>query len=120
MGIFIDKDFSLADNVLLPVFAPGDRFLFSYAERLIRNMEAKVTVLDATGLTLREPAIHEETQRLMRSAPGSFTVLEQRSADKEFIDRYNFMLISYASWTQLAESRSVWLQHVPSTLILKP
>ena len=120
VGIFIDKDFSLADNVLLPVFAPGDRFLFSYAERLIRNMEAKVTVLDATGLTLREPAIHEETQRLMRSAPGSFTVLEQRSADKEFIDRYNFMLISYASWTQLAESRSVWLQHVPSTLILKP
>ncbi|MBX2973278.1 MAG: cation:proton antiporter [Flavobacteriales bacterium] len=120
VGIFIDKDLSLAENVLLPVFAPGDRFLFSYAERLIRNVEARVTVLDATGLTMREPGFHEEAQRLMQLAQGRFTILEHRTADKEFLDRYNFMLISYASWMQLAESRSVWLQHVPSTLILKP
>ena len=29
------------------------------------------------------------------------------------------MLVSYANWMRLAESRSVWLQHVPSALILK-
>lgn len=120
VGIFIDKDFSLAEHVLLPVFAPGDRFLLTYAERLIRNIEANVTVLDATGLTLREPGFHEEAQRLMKMAQGRFTILEHRTADKEFLDRYNFMLISYASWSQLAESRSVWLQHVPSTLIIDP
>lgn len=120
VGIFIDKDFSLAEHVLLPVFTPGDRFLFSYAERLIRNVEAKVTVLDAAGLTMREPSLHEEAQRLMQLAQGRFTIMEHRKADKEFLDQYNFMLISYASWMQLAESRSVWLQHVPSTLILKP
>lgn len=120
VGIFIDKDFSLAENVLLPVFAPGDRFLFSYAERLIRNVEARVTVLDATGLTMREPGFHEEAQRLMQLAQGRFSILDHRTADKEFLERYNFMLISYASWMQLAESRSVWLQHVPSTLIIKP
>lgn len=120
VGIFIDKDFTMAQNVLLPVFTPGDRFLFSYAERLIRNVEARVTVLDATGLTQREPSLHEEAQRLMQLGQGRFSIMEHRTADKEFLERYDFMLISYTSWMQLAESRSVWLQYVPSTLIIKP
>lgn len=120
VGIFIDKDFTLAEHVLLPVFAPGDRFLFNYAERLIRNVEAKVTVLDVSGLTQREPGFHEEAQRLMHLSQGRFTVMEHRTADKEFLEQYDLMLISYASWMELAESRSVWLQHVPSTLIINP
>lgn len=120
VGIFIDKDFALAEQVLLPVFTPSDRFLFSYAERLIRNVGARVTVLDASGLTMREPALHAEAQRLMQLAQGHFSIMEQRTADTELLEQFNFMLISYASWMQLAENRSAWLPDVPSTLILKP
>jgi hypothetical protein len=120
VGIFMDRGFSVADHVLLPVFAPGDLFLFHYAERLMRNVDAQVTLLDVSGLTSREPQFQAEAQRLMKLAPGRITILERTMVDKEFLQRFSFLLISYANWMRLAESRSVWLQQVPSTLILKP
>jgi len=120
VGIFMDKGFTTAKEILLPLFAPGDLFLFNYAERLMRNADAKVTVLDVTGLTAREPSFHAEAQRLAQLAPDRLTILDRRVMDLALLERYNFLLTSYASWTRLAESRSVWLAHVPSTLIVKP
>jgi len=120
VGILMDKHFDEAHEVLLPVFAPGDSFLFHYAERLMHNVEAHVTVLDVAGLTQRDPAFRAETQRLQDQASGRLTILEQRAVDKPFLDRFDFLLISYASWSRLAESRSLWLAHVPSTLLIKP
>lgn len=119
VGIFLDKGFDTASDILLPVFAPGDLFLFSYAERFMRNVDARVTILDVTSLTTRDPALNSEAQRLMQAAPGRLTILEHRHIDKEFLARFHFLLVSYPSWERLAESRSVWLSHVPSTLILK-
>lgn len=120
VGIFVDKDFDRAQEVLLPVFAPGDSFLFHYAERLMHNVEARVTLLDVPGLVQRDASFRSEAARLQDFAPGRFSVLEKRAVDKPFLDRFDFLLISYASWSRLAESRSLWLQHVPSTLLIKP
>jgi Kef-type K+ transport system membrane component KefB/nucleotide-binding universal stress UspA family protein len=120
VGIFLDKGFDTANDILLPIFTPGDMFLFTYAERFMRSVEARVTVLDVTSLTTRDPVLNSEAQRLMRTAPGRLTILEHRHIDKEFLARFRFLLVSYASWERLAESRSVWLSHVPSTLIVKP
>ncbi len=119
VGILMDKQFDRAREVLLPVFAPGDSFLFHYAERLMHNVEARVTLLDVAGLAQRDPAFIAETQRMQALAPGRLTILEQRAVDKPFLDRFDLLLIGYASWTRLAESRSVWLAHVPSTLLIK-
>ncbi|HMC98375.1 MAG TPA: cation:proton antiporter, partial [Flavobacteriales bacterium] len=120
VGILMDKHFDRAREVLLPVFAPGDSFLFHYAERLMLNVEARVTLLDVAGLTQRDANFRMETSRLQELAPGRLTVMEQRAVDKPFLDRFDFLLISYASWSRLAESRSLWLTHVPSTLLIKP
>ncbi|MEO8588844.1 MAG: cation:proton antiporter [Flavobacteriales bacterium] len=120
VGILMDKQFDRAREVLLPVFAPGDSFLFHYAERLMHNVEARVTLLDVAGLTQRDANFRMETHRLQELAPGRLTVMEQRAVDKPFLDRFDFLLISYASWSRLAESRSLWLAHVPSTLLIKP
>lgn len=111
VGILMDKQFDRAREVLLPVFAPGDSFLFHYAERLMHNVEARVTLLDVAGLAQRDPAFIAETQRMQALAPGRLTILEQRAVDKPFLDRFDLLLIGYASWTRLAESRSVWLAH---------
>jgi hypothetical protein len=120
VGVLMDKHFDRVHQVLLPVFAPGDSFLFHYAERLMLNVEAHVTLLDVAGLTQRDPSFRMETQRLQELAPNRLTVLGQRAVDKTFLDRFDFLLISYASWSRLAESRSLWLAHVPSTLLIKP
>ncbi|HRH67973.1 MAG: cation:proton antiporter [Flavobacteriales bacterium] len=120
VGIFLDKGFTTAKEILLPIFAPGDLFLFNYAERFMRNVEAKVTVLDVAGLTAREPSFQAEAARLSNLAPDRLVILDRRVMDKTLLDRHAFLLIGYASWTRLAESRSVWLANVPSTLIVKP
>lgn len=120
VGIFMDKGFTTADHILLPLFAPGDLFLFNYAERFMRNVDARVTLLDVSGLTAREPSFHAEALRLMQAVPERLTILDRRTVDQVLLDRHRFLLISYASWARLAESRSVWLSQVPSTLIVKP
>lgn len=120
VGIFMDKGFTTASHVLLPIFAPGDLFLFNYAERFMRNVDAKVTILDAAGLTSREPSFHSEAQRLSHLAQDRLTILDRRVVDQGLLQRHTLLLISYASWARLAESRSLWLTQVPSTLILKP
>ncbi|MBL7953036.1 MAG: cation:proton antiporter [Flavobacteriales bacterium] len=120
VGIFMDKGFTTASHILLPIFAPGDLFLFNYAERFMRNVDAKVTILDAAGLTAREPSFHAEAQRLSRLAPDRLTILDRRIVDQSMLQRHTLLLISYPSWARLAESRSLWLSQVPSTLIVKP
>lgn len=120
VGIYMDKGHTTANEILLPLFAPGDLFLLNYAERFMRNVDARVTILDVTGLTVREPSFHAEAQRLSQLAPDRLVVLDRRLMDTALLQRHTFLLTSYASWTRLAESRSLWLAHVPSTLIIKP
>ena len=120
VGIFMDKGYTRPDRILLPLFAPGDLFLFNYAERFMRNVNARVTVLDVAGLTAREPSFHAEAQRLAQNSPDRLMIVDRRVVDHALLDRHSLLLTSYASWTRLAESRSLWLSSVPSTLILKP
>jgi hypothetical protein len=120
VGIFMDKGYTTASHILLPLFAPGDLFLFNYAERFMRNADAKVTLLDVAGLTAREPSFHAEAQRLSKLAHDHLTILDRRMVDQTLLQRHTLLLTSYASWIRLAESRSVWLSQVPSTLIVKP
>jgi len=86
----------------------------------MRNVEAKVTLLDVAGLTAREPSFHAEAKRLSQLGQDRFTILDRRIVDQSMLQRHTLLLISYASWARLAESRSVWLTQVPSTLIVKP
>ncbi len=120
VGIFMDKGYTSATNILLPVFAPGDLFLLNYAERFMRNPGVRITLLDVAGLTVREPSFHAEAQRLSKAGMDRFIILDRRIVDQPLLDRHALLLTSYASWTRLAESRSPWLAHVPSTLIVKP
>ncbi|HRF79165.1 MAG TPA: cation:proton antiporter [Flavobacteriales bacterium] len=119
VGVFLDKGYTTADHVLLPVFAPVDLFLFNYAERFMQRANAHITVLDAAGLVSREPSFNAVAQRLTKVAPDRVTIIDRRIVDQALLQRHSLLLISYASWTRLAASRSVWLAQVPSTLILK-
>ncbi len=120
VGIFLDKGYTTARGILLPLYAPGDYFLFSYADRFLLDPATRVTVLDGTGLAVRDPSIRAEVQRLERSFPGRCTILVDRTMDPATLRKHDLLLTSYASWTRLAESRNPWLTQVPSTLIVKP
>jgi Kef-type K+ transport system membrane component KefB/nucleotide-binding universal stress UspA family protein len=120
VGVFMDKGFSQAGNVLLLLGAPGDLFLLHYAERLLQGEARQLTVLDTTGLVHRDPSFRNGVQRLQQIAPERTNVVSNQSMSGEQLAGRDLLLTSYKGWSRAAEARAAWLSDVPSTLILRP
>jgi hypothetical protein len=48
------------------------------------------------------------------------SLLQEKVIHKDFLDNQELMLVSYKSWKALVESKSLWLDDVPSVLIIRP
>lgn len=120
VGILVDKDLQQTDKVFVPVFGPDDAFLISYAQKLIYNAGAQVSVLDAAGSMKDHPSLRESVRAIEQVSPNHIALLNERRIEKEFLAGQDLMLISLVSWKKLVESQSVWLNNTPSVLILKP
>ncbi|MGQ3131831.1 MAG: cation:proton antiporter domain-containing protein [Flavobacteriales bacterium] len=119
VGILVDKELEKTDQVFVPVFGPNDAFLVRYAQKLIHNAGAQVTVLDAAGSIKNHPSLRESVRAIEQVSPNHITLLNERKIEKEFLATQDLMLISLESWKKLVDSQSVWLNNAPSTLILK-
>ncbi len=120
VGILIDKDLQQVNRIFLPIFDPNDAFLIEYAQKFIHNAWAQVTVLDAAGHIRNNSALKEAIRAIERTAPNHIALLNERKIEKEFLLQQDLMLVSLESWKKLVDSQSIWLNHTPSTLILKP
>jgi hypothetical protein len=56
---------------------------------------------------------------LEQKYPNNIGLVTDKTVKKEFLAKQDLMLISFESWKELVDSRSVWLSGVPSVLILK-
>lgn len=119
VGILVDKEFKNADRVFVTIFDPSDAFLIEYAQKLISNSGSQVTVLDADGSIKNSSEIRESIRSIEHNVPNHIKLLTQRKLEKEFLQEQDLMVISVDSWKKLVESRSPWLNHTPSLLILK-
>ena len=119
VGILVDKKFSNADIIFVPIFDKSDAFLITYAQKLIRNNEAQVTVLDSTGLIKNNSEIKEMIRAIEQQAPNHISIMNEQKIEKEFLLQQDLMLVSLNSWKKLVETRSLWLSNTPSTLIIK-
>ena len=119
VGILVDKEFQNTDRVFVTIFDPADGFLIEYAQKLISNVGAQVTVLDADGSVKNNPAIKEAIRTIEHTVPNHIKLLSQRTLEKEFLQEQDLMIISVDSWKKLVESRSTWLNSTPSLLIIK-
>ncbi|WP_396150895.1 cation:proton antiporter [Flavobacterium sp.] len=119
VGILVDKKFTKADVVFVPVFDKNDAFLITYAQKLIHNNEAQVTILDSTGFIKNNAEIKEMIRSIEQKAPNHITVMNEQKIEKEFLLKQDLMLISLNSWKKLVETRGVWLSNTPSTLIIQ-
>ncbi|HRD51917.1 MAG TPA: hypothetical protein PKY96_04640, partial [Flavobacteriales bacterium] len=120
VGVFMDKGFTQADRILLPLGAPGDLFLLHYAERLLQNEGRHLTLLDVTGLTQRDPSFRNGTQQLQQAAGDRIELVQGRALDAQLLAQHDLLLTSYKGWSRAAEAREPWLVEVPSTLIIRP
>lgn len=119
VGVLIDKGFSSAETVFIPVFSDSDTFLIQFAQKLINNSESQITILDVAGQIKNNPELKEKVRAIEQKAPNHINLLNERIIDKEFLASQNLMIVSIESWKKLVDSKSIWLSDIPSTLILK-
>lgn len=119
VGVFIDKDFYEARKILIPIFSSPDLFLLKYGGKFVNSIHSSVTILDAGGLSQSDGRWQEEILRINKTGQESIQILMGRAIDKSMLSRYDLMLVSYDNWEKLVKSKSVWLEHIPSCLIIK-
>jgi hypothetical protein len=119
VGVLLDREFSDSGVLFVPVFSEEDAFLLNYARKFMHNNKSTVTIMDASGLLKGESIANDKYNRLKANFPNQISTLKERAISKEFLTQQELMLISYKSWTELVESKSVWLENVPSVLVLR-
>lgn len=119
VGVFVDKDFQQAENIFLPIFSVKDSFLLVYAQKLIANNEARVSILDMSGAIRQNPEMKEAIRLIEQIAPNHIALYQQTQVEKEFLADQDLMLISLESWQKMLEGPNDWIEDTPSTLIIK-
>jgi hypothetical protein len=119
IGILIDKDLQTLDKVFIPVFCSEDTFLMEYAQKLIYNSNARISILDNNDFAKNNFVINSAIEILEQKHPDNITMLTDRIMKKEFLSKQDLMLISLDSWKKLVESQSTWLANVPTVLIVR-
>ncbi|AYB34343.1 cation:proton antiporter [Chryseolinea soli] len=120
VGILIDKELEKIDRVFIPLLEPRDKFLIGYAQRLINNAEAQITILNLNDVAKHDAEIRESIRAIEQNAPQHIRLLQDKSIDKAFLAQQELVILSLESWKKLMESHSEWLNNTSSVLILKP
>ncbi|SHG64039.1 transporter, CPA2 family [Chryseolinea serpens] len=120
VGILIDKQLEKIDRVFIPLVEPRDKFLIGYAQRLINNAEAQITILDLNDVVKNDAEIRESIRAIEQNAPQHIRLLQDKTIDKSFLAQQELVILSLETWKKLMESHSEWLNNTSSVLILKP
>jgi Kef-type K+ transport system membrane component KefB len=120
VGVLVDKDFEVADRIVVMLQDFSDLFLISFAERFIQNNSAKVVLSDPNRLVKMNTTFRLAVEKVNHENPNSIEVHESHAHTEEFFSRFNLLLISYSSWRHINRSKNTWLAYTPSVLILKP
>ena len=120
LGILIDKDLHEVNKVFVGLYSIGDVFLIDYAQKLIHNSNAIVTILDNNGHTKNNFTIQNSLVALEEKHPNNFEVFQPNQINKPFLLEQDLVIFSLETWKKLVEDEVSWLTDVPSVLIIKP
>ncbi|MGL2965165.1 cation:proton antiporter [Flavobacterium sp. XGLA_31] len=120
LGILIDKDLHQVNNVCVGLYAIGDVFLIDYAQKLIYNNDAKVTVLENNGQTKNNFIVENALSALEQKHPDKIEVLNPEKLNKPLLEKQDLMIFSLETWKKLVDDEVSWLTDIPSVLIIKP
>lgn len=118
VGVFINRGFVKASNVILIIQSEEDLFLLEYARTLLKSTHGSVAVLNTTRSTTPGSETILRTLEEFIHTVSQSSILPDTDLTPELLNNYNFMLISYKTWNDVSEHRKKALQRMPSTLIL--
>ncbi|MEK8179289.1 cation:proton antiporter [Flavobacterium buctense] len=120
LGILIDKDLQQVNKVFLGIYSVGDVFLIDYAQKLMQNNNAQVTILDNNDHTKNNFLIQNSLEALEQKHGDKFDVFQPKQITKPFLVEQDLVIFSLETWKQLVDDEVSWLQDIPSVLIVKP
>lgn len=117
VGVFVNRGFVRATNVVVPVATPDDLFLLEHARTLQKSTHGNLTfIYTANDAPESEQVVAALTQ--FAETEKKVSILPHTSFSADLLSQYNFMLISYNTWNAISDRRKEDLQRMPSTLIL--
>ncbi len=118
VGVFINRNFVKASNVLVIISSEEDLFLLDYTRTLLKTTHGSVGIVNkASTTTPGYDKIIEAIEEFTATVPQA-NLLPEKDLTPGLFNGYNFMLISYDTWNDVSEHRKEALQRMPSTLIL--
>lgn len=120
VGIYVEKNFEKLERIVVPFFGLGDSFLLTYAQKLVYNQGAQVTLLDVGDVFRQSPEMLATIQALEQASPDKLKMQVIPDPDRSFPEGHDLMLISIEGWKRTVENQSPWLANSPSTLIMRP
>ncbi len=118
VGVFVNRDFVKATNVILIIASEQDLFLLDYARTLLKSTGGNISLVNKTSSTTPgsgniKAAFDQFTKKLTRAQ-----IHPAKELSPQIFAGFNFMLVSYHTWNDISEHRKDALQYMPSTLIL--
>ncbi len=117
VGVFVNRGFVKATNVLVTLTNVEDLFLLEYVHRLVKATHGSVGIVSNPPNSEEESVMTESIQNFISETKHA-TLLPEKKLAGDILAKFNFMLISYPTWNILCETRKDALQKMPSTLIL--
>lgn len=117
IGVLIDRNFVLAESILVLLASPDDLPLLDYAARFRSSNRARVVILklgDGQSVDLQD---HRSPYFSLTSSFSE--VVEQRIPDKQLLGHFNLVLVSLDFWNGLTFSKNPWIKDCPSVLVIK-
>ncbi len=117
VGIFVNRDFDRASQVIVILEKPKDVFLLNYASNLIRSNQASVCLFEVGNEFARNKISDNKVREFLNSHRQATLICLPRLSEK-ILQQHDFMLISYPTWMDITDSEKEALQSMPSTLII--
>jgi hypothetical protein len=117
VGIFINRNFLKASQILLILDSEKDLYLLSYLQRLLNCTHGSVAILDRRKPETFGREISNEVKQFLETNKTTI-FLPNKKITAKLLSNYNFMLISYKTWNDISENDKEALQAMPSTLII--
>ncbi|QRR00397.1 cation:proton antiporter [Dyadobacter sandarakinus] len=119
VGILIEKNLARVHRILIPVFAPADQFLLRYGQKMLLSGDAEVTIMDPSESLSQNPDVTGHLAAVQETAPERVILHYGNALDRDFLQQFDLLVMSLASWKKAVEAHSVWLSQSPSVLVIR-
>lgn len=119
IGVLIEKNFQVANRIVLLLGSESDVFLLNMARHFIQNNNAFLLVIDLNKNLRSETSSKNVISEISEYKPGSIQIQDGSSFNDRTLSQFDLLLVSYKTWFENEAINKMALEYGPSTLVLK-